>query len=103
MASFLNDGLDPLVRSRPRTEIAPDLHAVARLVHDEFDAQIGVRIVDECLDQVVARFAGATIRSFIPVLVHRYVREELRARNRIEPKAAAPLRQPPEPGQPLSA
>jgi hypothetical protein len=82
MASVSDEGLDPLVLSRPgRPEIDPDLHDVAQLVHDEFDDRLDPRIVDQCLDQVAARFAGARIRSFVPLLVRRYVREELQARH----------------------
>ena len=59
-----------------------DLHDVAHLVHEEFDDQIDPRQVDECLSQVAARFAQATVRSFVPLLVRRYVREELQGRLR---------------------
>jgi Arc/MetJ family transcription regulator len=38
--------------------------------------------VDECLDQIASRFEGATVRSFVPLLVRRYVREELQTRLR---------------------
>lgn len=58
----------------------PDLQGVAHLVHEEFDDQLGPRAVDECMDQVAARFVGAPVRSFVPLLVRRYVREELKAR-----------------------
>lgn len=74
MASFLP------VHSRPgRPEIDPDLHDVAHLIHEEFDDQLDPGAIDECLDQVAARFAGAPVRTFIPLLVRRYVREELQA------------------------
>ncbi len=92
MARFPDHGHDPLVRSRPRLEIDPDLHDVARLVHEEFDERAEPRIVDACLDQVAARFAGARIRSFVPLLVRRYVREELQARHgQVELKPESPL------------
>ena len=69
------------VHSRPgRPEIDPDLHDVAHRIHQEYDNQLGTRTVDECLTQVAARFAGARVRPFVPLLVGRYVREELRAR-----------------------
>jgi hypothetical protein len=58
----------------------PDLHGVAHLVHEEFDEQLGARAVDECMHQVAARFVGAPVRSFVPLLVRRYAREELKAR-----------------------
>lgn len=75
MASFLPDD------SRPGLpEIDPELHDVAHLVHEEFDDWLGPVAVDECMDQVAARFVGAPIRSFVPLLVRRYVREELKTR-----------------------
>lgn len=58
----------------------PDLHDVAFLVHEEFDEKLGPHAVDQCMDQVAVRFVGAPIRSFVPLLVRRYVREELQAR-----------------------
>lgn len=91
MTSLLNDGHDLLAGSRPRPEIDPDLHDVAQQAHEEFDDRLDPRIVDECLDQVAARFATAPIRNFVPLLVRRYVREELRARHRqIELKPEPP-------------
>jgi len=65
-----------------RPTIDPTLSDVAKRVHEEFDDHLGPSAFDECLDQVAARFEGATIRSFIPLLVRRYVREELQARAR---------------------
>ena len=66
--------------SRPaRPEIDQDLHDVAHFVHEEFDGRLDPHAVDECLDQV-AQFAGASVRSFVPLLVRRYVREELQTR-----------------------
>jgi hypothetical protein len=95
MASFPDEGHDPLVRSRPRPEIDPDLDDVAQLVHEEFDHGLDPRIVDECLGQVAARFAGARIRSFVPLLVRRYVREELQARHgQVELKSESPPHMP---------
>ncbi len=61
-------------------EIDTELHAVADFVHEEFDGQLDPRVVDECLGQMAARFDGAQVRSFIPLLVMRYVREELKNR-----------------------
>ena len=96
MASFPDDGHDPLVRSRPgRPEIDPDLHDVAELVHEEFDGRLDPRVVDECLDQVAARFASAPVRIFVPLLVRRFVREELQARHgRVELSSESPLHVP---------
>ena len=77
MASFLS------ADSRPgRPTIDPDLHEVANRVHEEFDDHMDPNVVDECLKQIADRFAGATVHSFIPLLVRRYVREELQTRLR---------------------
>jgi len=62
--------------------IDPDLHEVADRIHEEFDDHVDPSVVDECLKQIAARFEGATVHSFIPLLVRRYVREELQARLR---------------------
>ena len=51
--------------------------------------------MDECLGQVAARFAGAPIRNFVPLLVRRFVREELQARHgQAELKSESPLHMP---------
>ena len=55
----------------------PALRVVAHLIHAEFDDHLDPLAVDECLSQVAARFEGASIRSFIPLLVRRYTREAL--------------------------
>jgi hypothetical protein len=65
-----------------RPPLDPNLHAVAKRVHEEFDDHLDPSAVDECLDQIAARFEAATVRSFVPLLVRRYVREELQARIR---------------------
>jgi len=70
----------PVHSRQGRPEIDPDLHDVAHLIHQEYDDQLGTRAVDECLAQVAARFVGARVRPFVPLLVGRYVREELQAR-----------------------
>jgi len=41
-----------------------------------------IDVVDECLNQIAARFEGATVHSFIPLLIRRYVREEIQTRLR---------------------
>ena len=69
-----------LADSGTRPEIHADLHAVAVFFHQEYDDCLDPRVVDECFDQVAARFAHATVRSFVPLLVTRYVRNELQAR-----------------------
>ena len=72
MASFADSGTRP--------EIHADLHAVAVFFHQEYDDLLDPCVVDQCLDQVAARFTDATVRSFVPLLVARYVRDELHAR-----------------------
>jgi len=79
----------PVHLRRGQPESDKDLHDVAHLVHEEFDDQIDPLQVDECLSQVAARFAGATVRSFVPLLVRRYVREELQGR--LRQAGASPL------------
>lgn len=58
-------------------EIYADLQDVAQQVRQEFADQIDPLQVDECLNRVAATFDGARIRSFVPLLVRRLVREEL--------------------------
>ena len=68
-------------QSRPdQPAIDHGLNDVAIFVHEEFDGRLDPHAVDECLDQVAAQFAGASVRSFVPLLVRRYVREELQMR-----------------------
>jgi hypothetical protein len=61
-------------------EINPDLHDLASRVHTEFDERLDPLTVDECLNRVAARFDNATVRVFVPLLVRRYVRDELHER-----------------------
>lgn len=53
---------------------------MAHGVHQEFDERLDPRAVDECLERVAAKFTDATVRSFVPLLVRRYVRDELQER-----------------------
>lgn len=57
--------------------INPDLTDVASGVHEEFDERLDPRAVDECLIRVTAKFDQAKVRAFVPLLVRRYVRDEL--------------------------
>jgi len=76
----------PPADSRPTTPgVDPELHVVAHLIHAEFDVHLDPHAVDECLSQVAARFDGASIRAFVPLLVRRYAREELQQYIRREP------------------
>jgi hypothetical protein len=69
-------------RQGDRREIDADLQGVVIVIHQEYDDRLDPCVVDQCLDQVAARFIGATVRSFVPLLVARYVRDELHARLR---------------------
>lgn len=70
----------PVHSSPGQLDIDKDLHDVAHFVHEEFDGRLDPGTVDECLDQIAARFSGASVRSFVPLLVGRYAREELETR-----------------------
>jgi hypothetical protein len=61
-------------------KINADLQEVAREVHQEFAEQLDPREVDECLARVAATFDDASVRSFVPLLVRRYVNDELHER-----------------------
>jgi hypothetical protein len=63
-----------------RPEINPDLQDVVHTVHQEFDEKLEPQAVDECLGRVAAQFDEATVRSFVPLLVRRYVNDELHER-----------------------
>lgn len=70
----------PVGSGAGQPEIDSGIRAVAKFVHEEFDCQLDPQAVDDCLDQVVARFEGATVWTFVPLLVRRYAREELQTR-----------------------
>jgi len=61
MASFADYGTRPNL-----PEINADLHDVVITIHQEYDDRLDPCVVDQCLDQVAARFTGATVRSFVP-------------------------------------
>jgi hypothetical protein len=61
-------------------KISADLQDVAHQMHEEFGDRFGPHEVDECLDRVAAKFSDAKVRSFVPLLVLRYVRDELLGR-----------------------
>jgi len=60
--------------------INPDLREVVLRVHDDFDERLDPLAVDECLYRVAATFDDAKVRSFVPLLVRRYVNDELQER-----------------------
>jgi hypothetical protein len=60
-----------------RHGLHPELRDVAARLHAEFDADLTEATVDAALDEVAARFAEARVRSFVPLLVHRYARTRL--------------------------
>lgn len=63
-----------------RDQCAAGLAHAARLLHEEFDDRLGPAAVEESLAEVTARFADATVLTFVPLLVRRYARDELLAR-----------------------
>ena len=69
-------------RAPDQPEVDSELHAVKHLVHEEFDEQLDPGAVDETLNSVTSRFTGAPVRVFVPLLVRRYAREELKSRLR---------------------
>ena len=63
-----------------RPEINADLQDVAHRIHEEFDERLDPDAIDEYLVSVATKFDDAKVRSFVPLLVRRYVREELQGR-----------------------
>ena len=61
-------------------KINGDLQDVAHRVHEEFDELLDPATVDESLERVSAMFTDAKIRGFVPLLVRRYVSDELQKR-----------------------
>jgi hypothetical protein len=61
-------------------KIDGDLQDVAREIHEDFDELLDPTTVNESLERVSAKFAKAKVRSFVPLLVRRYVSDELRGR-----------------------
>jgi len=57
--------------------ISGDLQDVVRGAHEKFDEVLDPATVDACLARVSAKFADARIRGFVPLLVRRYVSEDL--------------------------
>jgi len=77
------EGMARSTSSDPRSDgssINADLQDVAHQVHQEFADQLDPGDVDECLDRIAAKFDDAKVRSFVPLLVRRYVRDELHER-----------------------
>lgn len=66
-------------------KISADLQDVADRIHEEFAGRFDLREVDECLGRVAAKFNDAKVRAFVPLLVRRFVRDELHERLRDEP------------------
>ena len=60
--------------------INADLQDVAHQLHQEFADRLEPVAIDECLQQVAAKFEDANLRSFVPLLVQRYAHDELQAR-----------------------
>ena len=62
-----------------RSGLHTELHEIAAQLHRDFDGPIGSEVVDRVLDEVAARFVDARVRTFLPLLVHRYARSDLQA------------------------
>jgi hypothetical protein len=60
--------------------ISADLQDLAHQLHEEFADRLDPDDVDECLARVATKFNDAKVRSFVPLLVRRYVRDELHER-----------------------
>ena len=60
--------------------INADLQDVAHQLRQEFANRLETGEVDECLNRIAAKFEDANVRSFVPLLVRRYARDELQAR-----------------------
>ena len=82
----LSDYVEGMARStssdsRPhKPTINADLQDVAHQMREEFADKLDPGDVDECLDRIAAKFDDAKVRSFVPLLVRRYVRDELHER-----------------------
>ncbi|WP_152195934.1 three-helix bundle dimerization domain-containing protein [Georgenia subflava] len=57
---------------------APNLDHAAHQLHEEFDDAVGPETVDRHIAAEAGRFASARVQSFVPLFVHRRVREALR-------------------------
>ena len=70
----------PLTHAHPvHRGLRAELHEIAARLHREFDDRIGAEGVERVLEEVTARFEHARVRTFLPLLVHRYARSDLRA------------------------
>ena len=57
----------------------PDFREVATQLHRDFDLLTGAAVVDRVLDEVAGMFADARVRTFLPLLVHRCAKRDLRS------------------------
>jgi len=69
--------------------LSNDLLAVAGVLHGEFDARLGAAVVDTEIHRVADQFTDAPIRAFVPLLVRRYVGDELDEQTEQEQTAPA--------------
>jgi hypothetical protein len=67
-------------RRQNLSKVNGDLQDVARRVHEEFDEQLDATVVNASLERVSGMFTDAKIRGFVPLLVRRYVNDELQER-----------------------
>jgi len=85
------DQVSTPLSSRIRHGLHPDFREVAVQLHRDFDLLTGAEVVDRVLDEVAARFVDARVRTFLPLLVHRYARSDLRSAP-LAPRSAVPGR-----------
>jgi hypothetical protein len=57
----------------------PDLGVVVRSLHEQYDEGVGAAVVKAEVRLIADRFAGATVHTFIPLLVRRYAAARLRS------------------------
>jgi hypothetical protein len=85
------DQVSTPLSSRIRHGLHPDFREVAAQLHRDFDLLTGAEVVDRVLDEVAARFVDARVRTFLPLLVHRYARSDLRSATPA-PQSVVPVR-----------
>ena len=83
------DQVSTPLSSRIRHGLHPDFREVAAQLHRDSDLLTGAEVVDRVLDEVAADFADARVRTFLPLLVHRYATSDLRAFS-VAPGGAVP-------------
>ena len=65
-------------KSAAQPPLNSDLTQVAQSLHQQYDSSLGSELVTRKIQVVADRFAAASVRSFVPLLVRRYAGAELR-------------------------